>query len=82
MTVLQKLLSGPEPFKMLQEHLSKSMECVELVQPMLAAAIEGNQEELKKLAHRAFELEHEADLLKNRIRDNLPRETFITSIPP
>jgi len=65
------------PFKPLMEHMSKSMECVSLLRPMFDALKEKDYEKLQKIADEVFKLEHEADLIKNEIRDNLPRKIFL-----
>lgn len=77
MNILSKLLHGPSPFGQLQEHLNKVMECVELVKPMIEAALAGEEDRLNELSHDIFRLEHEADLVKNRIRDAMPRELMM-----
>jgi hypothetical protein len=65
------------PFKPLREHMSKSMECASQLKPMFDALLEGDYEKLQRIADEVFKLEHEADLIKNEIRDNLPRKIFL-----
>ncbi|HEB83978.1 MAG TPA: TIGR00153 family protein [Bacteroidetes bacterium] len=77
MNVLGKLLGKESPFEQLTEHLEKVMACVDLVHPILEAALEGNAAEVKRIAQEIFLLEHEADVVKNRIRDHLPRDLML-----
>ncbi len=77
MNLLRSLLSGPSPFKMLKKHMDKVMECVDLIEPILDAALRGEGDEVKEIAQRIFLLEHEADEIKNTIRDAMPRELLM-----
>jgi predicted phosphate transport protein (TIGR00153 family) len=77
MNILAKLLGGPSPFGELQKHLEKVMECVEYVEPILSAALDGNADKVKELAETVFKIEHDADLIKLSIRDNLPRDLLL-----
>ncbi|MDP8205964.1 MAG: TIGR00153 family protein [Candidatus Electryonea clarkiae] len=77
MNIMSKLIGGTSPFETLKEHLDKAMECVELVIPLLEAALEGNEEQLEKLSKQAFMLESEADKIKLGLRDNLPKTRML-----
>lgn len=77
MNILSKLLGAPSPFDALLKHLDKVMECVDLIEPMINAAIKGDADEVEELSHAVFRLEHEADEIKNTIRDNLPRDLLL-----
>jgi uncharacterized protein len=77
MNVLSKLLGGPSPFAQLLLHLDKAMECVDLIEPIVEAALAGDEERVKEIGSRIYKLEHEADEIKNSIRDNLPRDLFM-----
>lgn len=61
------------PFGPLSEHMSKVQECVALVRPMFQSLFDQNWEELERRAQAVFRLEHEADQIKNEIRDAIPR---------
>ena len=61
------------PFGPIGDHMAKVKECVALVQPMFECALSGSWTELEEYAQRVFRLEHEADKLKNDIRENMPR---------
>jgi len=77
MNILAKLLGGPSPFGLLKEHLEKAMECVDYIDPILNAALEGDQAKVKELAETIFRVEHEADEIKLHIRDTLPRDLLL-----
>ena len=66
------------PFTALQEHMAKTAECVDLVQPMFTALLDGDQEKLATIAKDISEIEHLADEIKNEIRDSLPRSIFLS----
>jgi hypothetical protein len=53
------------------------MQCVDLVKPLLEAANSQNRDELKRIADDVFRLEHEADEIKLKIRDHLPKATLL-----
>ena len=72
MNILTKLLGHEAPFDQLLAHHRKVMECVELARPLVVASCRGNAEEVRRLAEDVFRLEHEADGIKNTIRDHLP----------
>ncbi len=77
MSILAKLLGSHAPFELLSKHLAKVMQCVELVKPLLNAGNTQNREELKRIADEVFRFEHEADEIKNQIRDHLPKATLL-----
>ncbi len=66
------------PFGALKEHMDKSRECVELVGPMFEALVAADKEELERLAKQISKLEHRADVIKNEIRDTLPRTILLS----
>ena len=65
------------PFEPLRAHLSKAMECVAMVKPMFEALRDGDYERLASLADDVFKAEHEADIIKNEIRQTIPRTFFL-----
>lgn len=77
MSILTKLLGHEAPFDQLFAHHRKVMECVDLARPLVVAACQGKGEEVKRLAEEVFRLEHEADGIKNRIRDHLPASLML-----
>lgn len=70
-------LFGRSPFVPLQLHLDKVADCVEAAISLLYEIAEGNEENIEKAAREISKLEHKADLVKNDIRNNLPRGLFL-----
>jgi predicted phosphate transport protein (TIGR00153 family) len=68
---------GRSPFEPLVEHAKKVHECVALVRPIAEAIIAGDGERLSQLQHEMSKTEYEADLLKDRARQALPRRYFL-----
>jgi hypothetical protein len=77
LSILAKLLGSHAPFELLAKHLQIVMSCVDLVRPLLDAASAGNRDEVKRIADDVFNLEHDADAVKNKIRDHLPKATLL-----
>ena len=71
-------LFSKSPFGPLQEHLKKVGDCVELVKPLFQALLDNDDESLRSTAKQISKLEHSADEIKNEIRDNMPRNIFMT----
>ncbi|MCH7471878.1 TIGR00153 family protein [bacterium] len=70
-------LLARSPFGAFRDMLAKVDSCVEHVQPMLAANLEGDFETVKQHFRAVTVAEHEADEIKDTIRDNLPRSLFL-----
>jgi predicted phosphate transport protein (TIGR00153 family) len=70
-------LFAKSPFKPLQVHMEKVMACVELVPDLIGALVEGQAERVAEVRREITRTEHEADLVKNQLRDNLPRTLFL-----
>jgi len=70
-------LFGKSPFGPLVEHARKVHECASLVRPLLAACIAEQYEEIHRLQDKVSKLEYEADMVKQEIRDQLPRRYFL-----
>ena len=68
---------GRSPFVPLQLHLDKVADCVEATVALLDRIGDGNVDNLDKSAREISKLEHKADLVKNDIRNNLPRGLFL-----
>lgn len=77
MNVMSKLLGTSSPFDALLRHLDKVMECVDLIEPIVNAALNGETAQVKEHATKIYQLEHDADEIKEAIRDNLPRELYM-----
>ena len=70
-------LFGRSPFVPLQLHLDKVADCVEAVFTLLERIREGEGCNVEETAREISKLEHKADLVKNDIRNNLPRGLFM-----
>ena len=68
---------GRSPFIPMQMHMDKVTECVECIPVIFEHYRNQDMEAVIKLSARISELEHEADLIKHDIRNNLPRGLFL-----
>ena len=68
---------GRSPFVPLQLHLDKVADCVEAAVALLDRIGDGDTDKLDESARAISKLEHKADLVKNDIRNNLPRGLFL-----
>jgi len=65
------------PFGPLGEHMAKIKQCVLLVEPLFARLREGDYQGLADISKQIFKYEHEADLIKNKIRDQIPKSFYL-----
>ena len=70
-------LFGRSPFVPLQLHLDKISDCVEASVALLEKICSGDTSNIGDDAREISKLEHKADLVKNDIRNNLPRGLFM-----
>ena len=70
-------LFGRSPFKALQEHMRTVKKCAAQVTKLFEALCDGDQEKVKAIKDRIFELESEADAIKNELRAHLPKSMFM-----
>jgi predicted phosphate transport protein (TIGR00153 family) len=70
-------LLGRSPFGPLQEHMNQVVQCAEAVPALFAALIAGDREALLAQQKHIAALESEADLIKNELRNHLPRKLFM-----
>ena len=68
---------GRSLFIPMQMHMDKVTECVECIPVIFELYRNQDMEAVIKLSTRISELEHEADLIKHDIRNNLPRGLFL-----
>lgn len=61
------------PFEPLGQHMKLVRACVDYVLPMFECVREGDFDRLKRLTEDVFKAEHEADKVKNRIRETIPK---------
>ncbi|MFQ6093519.1 MAG: TIGR00153 family protein [bacterium] len=70
-------LFAKSPFGPLSEHMAAVKRCVDLLRPMFEATIEQDYGRVEELAKQISEQEHKADVIKNEIRDHLPKSIFL-----
>lgn len=70
-------LFNTSPFEPLLHHLQKVKECVALVRPMLETVRDGAYDKLATLTEQVFKTEHQADIIKDEIRQVIPRSFFL-----
>jgi predicted phosphate transport protein (TIGR00153 family) len=70
-------LFGSNPFSALQEHMVAVSEAVNQVPSIFQAANEGDYETVRRAKEAVFQSEEDADKLKNKLRDHLPRTLFL-----
>ena len=70
-------LCGKSPFKPRQQHLRMVIECVAEVPALFNALIDQDQAQLEAQKDKIFAKEHEADTIKNELRDHLPRSMLL-----
>jgi hypothetical protein len=73
---ISKLLVS-SPFEPLQEHQQKVQQCAEMTVGLIDACLEGDYQQVKAVAKQVSMMEHEADILKNQVRDRLPHSLFM-----
>jgi uncharacterized protein len=70
-------LFGRSPFAPLQSHMDSVALCVHLLPDIFAALEQKDYQRLEQLAIEVSKLEHDADLIKNDIRNHLPKSLFL-----
>ncbi|MCH8127468.1 TIGR00153 family protein [candidate division KSB1 bacterium] len=70
-------LFSRSPFAPLQTHMEKVAACIGKLEELFKTYKEENFERISQLAEEISELEHAADLTKNKIRNNLPKGLFL-----
>lgn len=76
MPLIQDLFKE-SPFEPLRYHMKTVMGCVEFVHPMFEAVRDKHYDELKVLTEKVFKTEHEADIIKDDIRQTVPKRFFL-----
>ena len=77
MATISSLFGGHKPFEQLQAHMRVVRECAQACNPLVEALVADDRDALKEIAKRIFDLESQADALKNEMRLNLPRSLFL-----
>lgn len=70
-------LFGKSPFEHLQNHMHKVTNCMKQLEELFAHIQTQDFEEIEKQIPIISNLEHEADLCKNDIRNHLPKSIFL-----
>ncbi|HRD54956.1 MAG TPA: TIGR00153 family protein [Parachlamydiaceae bacterium] len=70
-------LFGRSPFAPLQSHMNLVSKCVHQLFSLFEALEKKDYETVKKISDKISELENEADLTKNDIRNHLPKSLFL-----
>ena len=76
MSTIEKLF-GRSPFRPLQRHMIQVRQCVAGMKKLLEYVIAGGSDDVSVLAREVSKLEHEADLIKDDIRNHLSRPLFM-----
>ncbi|NGX37744.1 MAG: hypothetical protein K1000chlam2_00906 [Chlamydiae bacterium] len=70
-------LFGKSPFAPLQSHMNKVGSCMEKLTKILESLAHQDLDKMERLVEDLSQLEHEADLTKNDIRNHLPKSIFM-----
>lgn len=70
-------LFGRSPFAPLQKHMEKVSACVHLLKDLFDAMEKKDYDSLNAIACQIADLEHQADLTKNDIRNHLPKSLYL-----
>lgn len=70
-------LFGKSPFGPLSDHTERVHETVKLLRPLFEAFLAQDWAGTNEVYQRISKLEHKADVLKNEIRDHLPKSMFL-----
>ncbi|MEA1964318.1 MAG: TIGR00153 family protein [Candidatus Aerophobetes bacterium] len=66
------------PFEALYKHMLKVKECSDLLKPLMETFISRNRELIDEQIKAISDLEHEADIIKDEIREHLPYHLFMS----
>lgn len=70
-------LFGKSPFAPLQAHMQKVSDCIDLLPDLFAGLESFDLKHIEETSKKISDLEHEADLAKNDIRNHLPKSIFL-----
>lgn len=70
-------LFGRSPFAPLQSHMNQVSDCVHHLKALFEAVQRKDYDAVQSITDKIAELEHEADITKNDIRNHLPKSLFL-----
>ncbi len=70
-------LFGRSPFVPLQTHMDRVAQCMDRIPDIFEASKAGDRQRVEELAAEISKLEHKADVVKNDIRNHLPKGMFL-----
>lgn len=70
-------LFSRSPWGAVQEHMRIVQQCARKLDPLMDAVMAGQHEQTLAVAAEISDLEHQADSVKNELRDHLPRSIFL-----
>lgn len=70
-------LFGRSPFSLLQAHMEKVSSCVHLLRSLFEALKKKDHKAVGEIGKEIAEAEHAADIIKNDIRNHLPKSLFL-----
>lgn len=70
-------LFAQSPFEGLQTLAHRVQDCAHEIPPLFDALFEGDYDEVRAQADKISDLEHEADVVKDQVRDRLPKTIFL-----
>jgi len=65
------------PFRPLSNHMEKVRACVDQIQPIFEALEAGDYHTVEEISELIAKLEHDADTIKDDIRNHLPQSVFL-----
>jgi uncharacterized protein len=68
---------GHSPFASLQSHMEVVDKCVQMLPGLFEALKNKDYSSLQDIADKIYEQEHHADLIKNHMRNHLPRNIYL-----
>lgn len=71
-------LFGRSPIAPIQSHMDQVARCVHMLLELFAALAENDYSKVDTLAQKISEGEHQADIIKNDIRNHLPKSLFLS----
>lgn len=70
-------LFGRSPIKPLQKHIEVALKCAVRVVDLFEAVCAGDKQAVQKNIDKIFEIESEADAIKNELREHLPKSLLM-----